>query len=687
MFDSFRHPASRDTGASLRVGRSSPDASRDTGASLRVGPLARMGFVFAVLLACGTAIASGAKPPAITKSDGRGSLWVQPNPDLIERLGLRADGIDASAAGEWRIALQPLRALRIEIADTAPTRVIDGVLDASALRLTRTDGASTPPFAMRPDATQPLAWELVDADARIWFRINNGMRSPDGPSDGLRLVTADFRVGPALAAWSGLPDAEDRLLGNASLRLAVEMPASVLAEAKSCLVPNWPGTPGFVADVELVHMSNGFTSTPGSGGVDVRRCRVTQACPPAPASCSCDGPGGLSEEVVFVPSAYLRNRQSADAADIPWFSKFTSARPPYGNDQHPFLVWNLYRLDAEGRIEQIARSGLKHAFATMNSGCHADARCPVNGNILGRSCGDLYNAGSNDLAQFLSPRRELIPKRGIWGRCGSEHDDVDAYPDEAPVGCDGADDGPLSDDGYRHRMVVRDADIAAASNPGAIWLIDSWYIVRDDINIYNTMGYRSMQPTWTGNFWNAGALGSFSNGSVIDAWLARASSDEQVHRSTMSSAEGDIGVAARVKRLPDGRYRYDYALMNFDFSRAITDATTSEPNLRLLLNVGLSTLEVQLAHGAAAASNEYRDGDAAPGNDWSVGTVPDGLRFSAVGADTFEWGQLRFLRLVSESGPAPGELRMGVDEAGVEASYTTTTLVPDGHQLLRDGYE
>jgi len=40
--------------------------------------------------------------------------------------------------------------------------------------------------------------------------------------------------------------------------------------------------------------------------------------------------------------------------------------PPHTNDQHPYLVWNFYRL-ADGRLEQIGVSGAKHAFLTI---CH-----------------------------------------------------------------------------------------------------------------------------------------------------------------------------------------------------------------------------------------------------------------------------------------------------------------------------
>lgn len=617
-----------------------------------------------------------AAPPRAVASAG-GMLWLRPNPDLLEHLGVRALGLPERA--EWSLPLWPRQPVEVELGDGAPTRLAAGELAAPQLRFQRADGTTSPLLRLVPDDVGPLNWRLVDARGDTWLRISHGMRSPDRARDGLRLVTADLRVGPALAGWTR-PEAEGRLLANAALQLPLA-PLSADAEKaveKSCLVPNWPGINGFVGDVQLIDMDDKYTA---SVGVDVVRCRAMDGVN------ACDGPGGVEDGVVFVPSAVLRNRDAPEAADLPWHTKFSGLFPPYNNDQHPYLVWAMYRLDGEGRIEQIGRSGVKHAFATANENCHAEAQCPMNGQVLGRACEDTYNAGSNDQSFFLSPRSEFIPARGIWGRCGSVFDDTDNNPDDGLLGCDGVQDAPANDF-YRERLQVPESAILAALNPGAQYLIDAWYVVRDDVDIFNSMGSRSLVPTYSGGgLWHQGALGPFRQGPVIDRWLEAASAAALRERVDAATAEGHLSVATRVQRLPDGRFRYDYALVNFDFARAVTDPNTAEPNLRVLRNQGVNAFELELAHGATLDSSEFRDGDVDAGNDWSLGLSAGAAQWTAPASGRLDWGQLKFLRVVSTSWPGRGTLRLAVAEPGLPADYAVTTWVPDGDVLFRDGYE
>jgi hypothetical protein len=610
--------------------------------------------------------ASGVATAVVPTAEG--SLSIRPNPDMLARLGLRFEG-QPRGRDQFRSALRVVEPLVVELGDGAPTRVASGKVAATGLRLRSRSGHRSPAVWLVPRGQ--LDWNLVDAKGGIWFSIEHGMRSPDIARDGLRLVTADLRVGPALAAWRRLA-VRDELIGNVGLRLPLAVdaasPATKGAVAKSCAAPNWPGTPGYVTDVSLVDINR----------VDVLRCRRLGG------GGTCDGPGGDEGEVVYVPSATLRNRLEADAADVPWYTKFSGNLPPYGNDQHPYLVWSFYRLDAEGRIEQLARSGLKHAFATANELCN-DATCPTNGNILGRACQDLYNAGSNDAAFLLAPRTELIPATGVWGRCGSVFDDV-INADNSP-GCDGIQDPGVAFDGYTFRMVLRETTIDPALNSGASYYVDAWYVVRDDVDIFNTMGHRSLQPNYASGAWRVGALGPFQTGAVIERWLEAAGATESTSLGEASVAEGRVRVAARVLRLPDGRYRYDYAVMNFDFSRVATDPGTSEPNLRILSNRGFSAIEVALPDGAGVDATEFRDGDPNAANDWAGGAVPDAWRWTAPPGVTFDWGSLVFLRIVSPNPPGSGELLLAIADAGSPATLPVSALVPDGSRLFVDGFE
>lgn len=133
----------------------------------------------------------------------------------------------------------------------------------------------------------------------------------------------------------------------------------------------------------------------------------------------------------------------------------------------------------------------------------------------------------------------------------------------------------------------------------------------------------------------------------IDRWLAEAGGSETSYRATFDTPEGHVGVGVRVRRIGAGQFRYDYAVMNFDFARAQTDALTAEPNLRVLGNRGLSGLSVDLLNGAAMASSGFDDGNADAADDWS-GAVDSGKwRWDAPGVAgaTLDWGQLRFFQI------------------------------------------
>lgn len=642
-------------------------------------------LLYSALLGAGVAsLAQASDVHAVSPSTAElregGLLWLRPNPDALRALGVHS--LAAAAPGRpWTLPLIARKAFRVELADGAPTRFLSGELEVPALRFTRRGGARTPALRLRPDPDQPLGLRLEDSRGAVWLRITHAMRSPDVVNDGVRLVTADLRFGPALAAWGGVPALESTLLGNVTLHLPLDPLTAQLQRTrrakaiKSCPAPNWPGTPGFRTDVQLIDMVDVF----GGPGVSVMRCR-TGAAP------GCDGPGGLDGEVVFVPSALLRNHTGADAADVPWYRQFTAPRPPYGNDQHPYLLWNMYRIDADGRLEQIGRSGLKHAFATANDNCAPDAMCGYYGPILGRSCEDIYNAGSNDLNDFLAPRKELVAATGEWGRCGSELDDTDNNVNDGIQGCDGVADAPTNDS-YRQRLVLRESDIEAPSNPGATYLIDAWYVVRGDEDIFNTMGYRSLVPSYAGGLWSPGTLGNFRQGSVLDTWLDAAPAPLRRARGVMASGEGQVGVATRVVRLPDGRYRYDYAVANHDFSRAIRDPASAAPNLRVLRNLGLGAIELELRNGAQVLGHEYRDGDADAANDWAAAAAGADWRWSAPPGASLDWGSQVFLRVVSESPPAIGRLRLIVAEAGSPGFYDTAVLAPDAGQLFFDSFE
>jgi hypothetical protein len=299
--------------------------------------------------------------------------------------------------------------------------------------------------------------------------------------------------------------------------------------------------------------------------------------------------GGM---VAIAPSAVLKN---VGVTEVPWISKFSAPQPPYNNDQHPYLVWNMYRV-VDGRLEQIGASGLKHAFLTLNTNCG----CP-SGSILWVNCEDTYGVSTNNSTGSLSPRTEITAHTGVWQRCGSIFD-----PD-----CDGFQNSPpgFSGAGDPRRLAVPETEL---QTPGAQYYFESWYVVRDDNNIFNGMAYRTVTPTFGGASWSFSPIGVHTNGPVIDAWVNPLSPGPNADTERVNTGRGYVTVAVKTTDLGAGRWRYVYAIANHDFDDMI------------------GTVSVPLPAGSTVTNVTFHDVDRNPKTDWVVDIVPgDHVSWSA----------------------------------------------------------
>ncbi len=295
-------------------------------------------------------------------------------------------------------------------------------------------------FRLRTRADDPLVLDLVGADGKAWFYIDRLMYELIDDNRVLAVRTMDVRISPELADRLGHPDMARWAIADMEMTTQVLRQGSG-AEPKGGTVFDWagtpvPGHPGEVFEADL------FMKT---FSVQYSRCN------------GCTGTSSTGQ-VVFTPSSTLQNNVNNGTAvatipgdplgtstalwtaDIPWYSKFSGTFPPYDNDQHPFLIWNMYRFNPDGSIDQIGRSGVKHAFLTTNQGCAAGHG--TNPHILGRQCSDTYGTGNNDSNNDLGPRSEIIPATNQWGRCGSIYD----------TNCDG------SQDCFRQRKLLAAPD-------------------------------------------------------------------------------------------------------------------------------------------------------------------------------------------------------------------------------------
>jgi|CXWL01.1.fsa_nt_gi hypothetical protein len=598
----------------------------------------------------GTALA-----PAWTAWGGR--LTIEFNPDIFAAYGLEvaASGRGTAKSATLRIPLRDGGGMSFRVGGAQFQGFADGSLGLDgALSFTHA-GKTLELKGLRviPRAGDGWKLDLVDAKGTVWFNNDQVHYQLSPGRTQIAMFNMELRAAPAFAKWLGEPLIESRSIGDMAVLSSVRIDGDLKAAAKSCSAPNWRLAAGgpWVADVALIDLSS----------VEYKRCS------------GCSGQFGANDgNIVFAPNAELKNSSTTNAAEVPWYAKFSDPRPPYNNDQHPYLIWNLYRIDQNGRLEQIARSGLKHAFLTTNQQC-VDAICgSLDGSILGRGCQDVYSSGNNDRSSALSPRREVVPATGIWGRCGSFYD----------ANCDQLNDQP-GDDAYRDRMQVHESQLRSANNPGASYFVDAWYVVRDDSDIYNTMGYRQVVPVFNGTWLlsNPSETG-FVRGPVINAWVDPANPGANARNVEINTPEGQVRVAVRATQRTSGLWHYDYAVMNFSYSRADVRRETDPrfPNAevyRVNRNFGLSAFEVPV--GTATPSNtSFSDGDLSASNQWTAAVQAGKLRWTGSESSALNWGTLYSFSLDSSAAPGPATVSLRVLDKGIPQALTATVIGPTG---------
>lgn len=636
-------------------------------------------ILFAALLLTGHALAADGQTARI----GPGAMQIRFNMDRLaaQAVQVTVRGRDLARRGSAIVEFPLLadQALDLQLEGGGARRYGGGSLAVDrGFKLHLRDGAvDLRRFTLRPSA-DPRELDVVAPDGQIWFVIRHQMpRIRDGH---FVLRSADLVATAAFAERAAAPTLTGAYVGE------VKLDAEIQGDATSAIKsthggPNFHGTGSFVADVLLDDYTMQFLRCRTSAGVN-----------------GCNGPGGDDGEVVFAPSSTLRNSDTATTADVPWYEKFQTSPYNYpfpGNDQHPYLVWNLYRIN-DGQLQQIGASGLKHAFLTTNFGCSN----PYGNNVLSRNCGDTYGTGSNDSTADLGARTELIPHTGRWGRCGSGFDsNCDAQFTSADSNWLCAQGNPQAECFYRYRLRTRESQLELS---GSTFYSDSWYVVLDDVNIYNTMAHRSLTLNPLPNVWFVATEGSFTPGSVVDSWVNPLTNPTQ--NVELVSGEGRVKLAVKVKSLPacpvgsglsGSCYRYDYAIHNLSLARAVLNTSApADPNanLQVLSNTGIITVAIPRGSeaGVYLDSGHFADIDTDAANDWVVSLGSNAVTWTAPAGNSLNWAQLFRFSLVSNAAPDPSHTRpmlLGMQSAGGPASYSISIMVPNSLSLFANGWE
>lgn len=560
-------------------------------------------------------------------------------------------------------------------------------------------------FRLTPRKDDPFLLDVVGSDGVAWFYIDKMMYDIGyGAQPVLNIFTMDMRISPALAQRLGKPQTEG--LAVADIRMVSRIHSSsgdvsLFAEPPSLAGENWqgtpvPGVPGAVYQSDVfMHRIDG----------QVMRSRVGASGHPeiviAPNSTLRNNRNNGTAVVTF-PSATcgsggcpasdpLGTSTALYTADIPWNTKFSGNNPPYGNDQHPFLIWNLFRIDAQGRMAQIGVSGVKHAFLTTNTSCDVSAPSSY---ILYRGCLDTYSTGNNDSIGYLGVRDEILPAKGIWGRCGSVFDRDCNNGNDAGSPCInlvGANSQECQNWNPRVHMVVDGRNVSSANHPGATYLLESWYIVRDDINILNTMQTRPVSFSGSGSSWSMsnGSSTELKLGSAVDRLVPRGTSTATETSSDIEGGNGQARVVTRVADLGNGQWRYDYYVMNLEFAVPVTSG--AEPSLRVLSNHGLVSLSVPLSAGLTLSANEFTDTDLDAANDWSFVSSANAATWTAQEdegspVNSLDWGTMYRFSVTAAAPPLAGQIKVASTQGQISVASLVPRILPDGW-MFGDGFE
>ncbi len=439
----------------------------------------------------------------------------------------------------------------------------------------------------------------------------------------LDVFNVDLAATPALATRLGAPQLAGTIVGTLTLRAKVESPAVGVASAAL--------TGG--AAPSVLNACGDF-----SGRVDVALIGMDAV----------QQQGRVGDRVVITPSAVLKN---VGTANVPWQAQFSGTFPPYNTDQHPFLVWALFR-DSGGFFEPIAYSDAKHAFLTINANC-APGACTI-GSVLGLGCEDVYSVGTN--GTHLAPRSEIRPHAGTWAHCNVPAPDTASHFDQVAPFC-AADNNGGGESTLTHRATATDAELSVV---GASYYFASWYVVRDDVNIFNSMGWRRIAPFRSGNTWTFLLGTAFKQGSILDAFVDPARQSATRSNATFKDPNaGAVQVAAAATNLRNGTFRYVYALMNHDF----------DPKL--------GSISIPIGEGVTLDSLRFSDGDTDTTNDWTVAIGAGQATWTPpASAARLDWGTALTISFVANAAPINSAVQISRADNGDVFSINAIVVGP-----------
>ncbi len=326
------------------------------------------------------------------------------------------------------------------------------------------------------------------------------------------------------------------------------------------------------------------------------------------------------------------------------------------SNQHPVIAQNLYRL-ADGRIEQIGMSWVKHGFCAVNETLCGSCRW-TDCNTLGVGCSDPYVTALNGNQNGLGPRSQINAATGVF-----------PYPFTAP---------PVESTLSR-RIRVANADLDPELNPGALYFAEAHYVAADDHAAGNGSNNASHRRINVGaislNGFLLGVAGTTAAQlPAIHAWhlhgLGVNTPDPDVHIVDVDVPDdGRFIVGHKVRDLGDGTWDYEFAVHNLFSDRSAGRFTVPLPDGVAVLSVGQSIIN-------------HHSGEAYSTAPWTIEIEEDAIVWSTdafevdENANALRWGTLFNFRFVVDAPPIDGLATIGLFKPGDAPDPQVAVQVP-----------
>jgi hypothetical protein len=144
---------------------------------------------------------------------------------------------------------------------------------------------------------------------------------------------------------------------------------------------------------------------------------------------------------------------------------------------------------------------------------------------------------------------------------------------------------------------VHDADLVAASNPGATFYSESFYCMLDDVNAMSSAAWKEVSinelPDGFYSFNMSSSLTLPETGFAIDAWpdARQTVLAQEVPVQEFVSPDGRCVLGAKVTVVSPGVWHYEYALLNIDMDRQVGSFSIPLAPGTLITNIGFHAPE------------------------------------------------------------------------------------------------